>query len=87
MNPMSGGMNPMMGGMTPNMGMQGKFEPRTLQQEQVPGQDECIANRYIPGQGGFQTPNPAFNQPFFSPNQGVGDGQWNPHGAKRSRQE
>ena len=37
MNPMSGGMNPMMGGMTPNMGMQGKFEPRTLQQEQVPG--------------------------------------------------
>lgn len=41
---------------------------------------------YLPGQG-FQAPNPSFNQGFFSPNQGVGDGAWNPHGAKRSRQE
>jgi len=42
----------------------------------------------LPGQGGFQGPNPAFNQGFSFPNQGVGgDGAWNPHGAKRSRQE
>ncbi|KAB8077164.1 hypothetical protein BDV29DRAFT_68505 [Aspergillus leporis] len=39
-------------------------------------------------QGGFQGPSPGFNQNFFPPNQGVGgDGSWNPHGAKRSRQE
>ncbi|PKY07839.1 hypothetical protein P168DRAFT_3248 [Aspergillus campestris IBT 28561] len=42
------------------------------------------ANMAMPG--GFQAPNPGFNQGFF-PNQGVGDGSWNPHGAKRSRQE
>lgn len=37
---------------------------------------------------GFQGPNPAFNQNFFGgANQGSGDGTWNPHGAKRSRQE
>ncbi|KAJ5114765.1 hypothetical protein NUU61_000524 [Penicillium alfredii] len=36
---------------------------------------------------GFQGPNPAFNQGFFNPNQGGGDASWNPHGAKRSRQE
>lgn len=35
---------------------------------------------------GFQGSNPAFNQQFFGGNQG-GDGTWNPHGAKRSRQE
>ncbi|KAI9927926.1 hypothetical protein ASPWEDRAFT_52436 [Aspergillus wentii DTO 134E9] len=45
------------------------------------------ANMGMQGQGGFQAPNPAFNQGFFTPNQGVGDGSWNPHGAKRSRQE
>ncbi|KAJ5692354.1 hypothetical protein N7462_001777 [Penicillium macrosclerotiorum] len=37
---------------------------------------------------GFQGPNPGFNQNFFNANQGGGgDGSWNPHGAKRSRQE
>ncbi|KAI9041392.1 uncharacterized protein KD926_006968 [Aspergillus affinis] len=44
-------------------------------------------NMSMQGKGGFQAPNPAFNQGFFTPNQGVGDGSWNPHGAKRSRQE
>ncbi|KAL4892911.1 hypothetical protein BDV59DRAFT_202271 [Aspergillus ambiguus] len=43
-------------------------------------------NMGMQGTGGFQGPNPGFNQGFF-PNQGVGDGSWNPHGAKRSRQE
>ncbi|KAJ9191106.1 hypothetical protein DTO164E3_1658 [Paecilomyces variotii] len=38
-------------------------------------------------QGGFQTPNGPFNPGFFPQNQGVGDGSWNPHGAKRTRQE
>ncbi|PYH94171.1 hypothetical protein BO71DRAFT_409595 [Aspergillus ellipticus CBS 707.79] len=73
MNPMGGmGMNPMAGGMNPMMGGMG-------------------ANMGMQGdaaQGGFQGPNAAFNQGFFPPNQGVsGDGSWNPHGAKRSRQE
>ncbi|KAF9889788.1 hypothetical protein FE257_006878 [Aspergillus nanangensis] len=43
-------------------------------------------NMGMQGKGGFQGPNPGFNQGFF-PNQGVNDGSWNPHGAKRSRQE
>ncbi|PYI24761.1 hypothetical protein BO99DRAFT_418333 [Aspergillus violaceofuscus CBS 115571] len=43
-------------------------------------------NMGMQGQGGFQGPNPAFNQGFF-PNAQGGDGSWNPHGAKRSRQE
>ncbi|BDD63395.1 hypothetical protein MPDQ_007017 [Monascus purpureus] len=43
-------------------------------------------NMGMQGQGGFQGPNTPFNQGFF-PNQGMGDGAWNPHGAKRSRQE
>ncbi|KAL2868422.1 uncharacterized protein BJX67DRAFT_57272 [Aspergillus lucknowensis] len=38
-------------------------------------------------QGGFQGPNQGFNTGFFPQNQGVGDGSWNPHGTKRSRQE
>ncbi|KAJ5594311.1 uncharacterized protein N7459_000519 [Penicillium hispanicum] len=36
---------------------------------------------------GFQGPNPAFNQGFFNNQGGGGDASWNPHGAKRSRQE
>ncbi|GAQ04748.1 hypothetical protein ALT_2069 [Aspergillus lentulus] len=44
-------------------------------------------NMGMQGTGGFQGPNPAFNQGFFPQNQGVNDGSWNPHGAKRSRQE
>ncbi|KAI9368803.1 hypothetical protein BJX61DRAFT_536940 [Aspergillus egyptiacus] len=39
-------------------------------------------------QGGFQGPTQGFNTGgFFPQNQGVGDGSWNPHGTKRSRQE
>ena len=80
MNPMAGGMNPMMGGMGGNMGMQGEFLDSW----------ECREYRKLisPQGQGFQAPNPAFNQGFFN-NQGAGggDGSWNPHGAKRSRQE
>ncbi|KAI9819223.1 MAG: hypothetical protein M1827_007379 [Pycnora praestabilis] len=42
------------------------------------------------GQGGFQGPTPHFNPAFFNQNQamgGGGDGNWNPHGAKRPRPE
>ncbi len=43
------------------------------------------------GQAGFPTPSPHFNPAFFQhggPQAGnVGDGSWNPHGAKRTRQE
>jgi len=42
------------------------------------------------GQGGFPGPTPHFNPAFFQQGQQVanaGDGNWNPHGAKRTRQE
>ncbi|KAH0565513.1 hypothetical protein GP486_001087 [Trichoglossum hirsutum] len=40
------------------------------------------------GPGGFQGPTPHFNPAFFGPSQnGAGDGNWNPHGAKRPRPE
>ncbi|PWY82193.1 hypothetical protein BO70DRAFT_36320 [Aspergillus heteromorphus CBS 117.55] len=76
MNPMGAmGMNPMGGmGMNP---MSGGMNPMMGQ---------MAGNMGMQGQG-FQGPNAAFNQGFFPPNQGVGDGSWNPHGAKRSRQE
>ncbi|KAL3471289.1 hypothetical protein BJX99DRAFT_263403 [Aspergillus californicus] len=44
-------------------------------------------NMGMQGIGGFQGPNQGFNTGFFPQNQGVGDGSWNPHGTKRSRQE
>lgn len=51
------------------------------------------ANSAIPGQGGFQGSQAHYNPAFFSQQQqgqtagGVGDASWNPHGAKRTRQE
>lgn len=86
MNPMAGGMNPMMGGMGGNMGMQGT-------QLRIPNPSQFFVHvaRYLTmhlsGIGGFQGPNQGFNPGFFPQNQGVGDGSWNPHGTKRSRQE
>ncbi|CAG8898891.1 unnamed protein product [Penicillium egyptiacum] len=71
MNPMAG-MNPMMGGgMASGMG----------------------GNMPMQGQQGFQGPNPGFNQGYYNPNNpnnqasGSDGGSWNPHGAKRSRQD
>ncbi|KAJ5116249.1 hypothetical protein N7456_000597 [Penicillium angulare] len=79
MNPMAGGMgmNPMAGGMGMNP-MAGGMNPMM---------NGMGGNMSMQGQG-FQGPNPAFNQGFFN-NQGGGggDASWNPHGAKRSRQE
>ncbi|KAI9733331.1 MAG: hypothetical protein M1834_003415 [Cirrosporium novae-zelandiae] len=46
-------------------------------------------NMPMQGQGGFSSPSPHFNPAFFSQNTppAAGDGSWNPHGAKRTRQE
>lgn len=44
----------------------------------------------LSGQPGFPGPTPHFNPAFFQQGQQVGnagDGNWNPHGAKRTRQE
>lgn len=70
------GMNPMAGGMGMNP-MAGGMNP--------------MMNMGMQGQG-FQGANPAgFNQGFFNNQGGSGSGgndsSWNPHGAKRSRQE
>ncbi|KAJ5613738.1 hypothetical protein N7528_007392 [Penicillium herquei] len=69
------GMNPMAGGMGMNP-MAGGMNPMM---------GGMGGNMGMQGQG-FQGPNPGFNQGFFN-NQGGGDASWNPHGAKRSRQE
>ncbi|CAI7612187.1 unnamed protein product [Penicillium viridicatum] len=76
MNPMAG-MNPMMGG-----GMGGGMNTG------------MGGNMPMQGQQGFQGPNPGFNnQGYYNPtnlnNQpgGADAGSWNPHGAKRSRQD
>jgi len=37
--------------------------------------------------GGFGGNQPHFNQGFFNQGQASGDGNWNPHGAKRPRPE
>ncbi|KAJ5819883.1 hypothetical protein N7474_005474 [Penicillium riverlandense] len=70
------GMNPMGGmGMNPMAGAMG------------PMMGGMGGNMGMQGQG-FQGPNQGFNQGFYNPNQGGGgDASWNPHGAKRSRQE
>ncbi|KAK2782665.1 hypothetical protein FQN52_000765 [Onygenales sp. PD_12] len=44
-------------------------------------------NMGMQGQGGFQQQNPHFNPAFFGQPHGGNDGAWNPHGAKRTRQE
>lgn len=44
----------------------------------------------LSGQPGFPGPTPHFNPAFFQQGQlagNIGDGNWNPHGAKRTRQE
>ncbi|KAJ5769113.1 RRM domain protein [Penicillium odoratum] len=70
------GMNPMAGGMGMNP-MAGGMNPMM---------GGMGGNMGMQGQG-FQAPNPAFNQGFFNNQGGGGDASWNPHGAKRSRQE
>ena len=83
---MGANMNPMMG-----MGMQGTSisdAKRDLYERfctsAIP--DHALAD-LLSAIGGFQGGNPNFNPGFFQ-NQNMGsDGSWNPHGAKRTRQE
>lgn len=44
-------------------------------------------NPMMANMGGFQGGNTHFNPAFFPQNTAGGDGSWNPHGAKRTRQE
>lgn len=75
---MAGGMPMMggMGGMGMGMGMGGAMNP-------------MMAGMGMQGPGGFQGGNPQFNPAFFNQGQagGPSDSSWNPHGAKRTRQE
>ncbi|KAL1968044.1 hypothetical protein VTN77DRAFT_2173 [Rasamsonia byssochlamydoides] len=73
------------GGMAPNMmGMPGMGPMGGMGMNMGGGMNPMMGNMGMQGQGGFQNPN--FNTGFFPQNQ-VGDGSWNPHGAKRTRQE
>ncbi|KAJ0422173.1 hypothetical protein BJY00DRAFT_98469 [Aspergillus carlsbadensis] len=81
-----GGMGnaPNMMGM-PNMGPMGGMGMNPMSGGMNPMMGGMGGNMGM--QGGFQGPNQGFNTGFFPQNQGVGDGSWNPHGTKRSRQE
>ncbi|ORY19904.1 hypothetical protein BCR34DRAFT_582104 [Clohesyomyces aquaticus] len=76
MGNMGGGMNiPMAGGNM--MGMPGNMMGMGGNMGMMGG---------MGGPGGFGAAQPHFNPAFFNQNQG-GDGNWNPHGAKRPRPE
>lgn len=95
--PMGGNMMGMGGGMMGmggNMGMMGGMGmsrslnyacPKPLSPSQV----VRLANEsaLVGAPGGFGANQPHFNPAFFNQNQGGGDGNWNPHGAKRPRPE
>ncbi|KAL4991502.1 hypothetical protein BDW68DRAFT_184941 [Aspergillus falconensis] len=81
---MAGGPN-MMG--MPNMGPMGGMGMNPMAGGMNPMMGGMGGNMGMQSIGGFQGPNQGFNTGFFPQNQGVGDGSWNPHGTKRSRQE
>ncbi|KAL2000463.1 hypothetical protein VTN02DRAFT_3051 [Thermoascus thermophilus] len=81
-----GGMGPNMMGM-PTMGPMAGMGMNPMGGGMNPMMGGMSGNMGMQGQGGFQNPNAHFNTGFFPQNQGVGDGSWNPHGAKRTRQE
>ncbi|KAL4805542.1 hypothetical protein BDV18DRAFT_141219 [Aspergillus unguis] len=90
-----GGMRGRGGGMAgppnmmgmPNMNPMGGMGMNPMAGGMNPMMGGMAGNMGIQGIGGFQGPNQGFNTGFFPQNQGVGDGSWNPHGTKRSRQE
>ncbi|BCS22867.1 uncharacterized protein APUU_31092S [Aspergillus puulaauensis] len=90
-----GGMRGRGGGMAgapnmmgmPNMGPMGGMGMNPMAGGMNPMMGGMGGNMGMQGIGGFQGPNQGFNPGFFPQNQGVGDGSWNPHGTKRSRQE
>jgi len=80
----SSGMGPNMMSM-PAMGPMGGMGMNAIPGGMNPMMGNMGGNMGMQGQGGFA--NPHFGQGFFPQNQGVGDGSWNPHGVKRTRQE
>ncbi|KAK4865442.1 hypothetical protein LT330_009553 [Penicillium expansum] len=94
-NAMGGGPNMMgMPGMTPPMGGMG-MNPMAGMNPMMGGAmgGGMAGNMPMQGQQGFQGANPGFNQGYYNPNNqtnqasGSDGGSWNPHGAKRSRQD
>ncbi|KAL4924870.1 RNA-binding protein [Aspergillus undulatus] len=71
----------------PNMGPMGGMGMNPMGGGMNPMMGGMGGNMGMQGIGGFQGPNQGFSTGFFPQNQGVGDGSWNPHGTKRSRQE
>ncbi|KAI9778256.1 MAG: hypothetical protein M1839_008280 [Geoglossum umbratile] len=94
-NPMAGGFNgPMMGkypynrGSAPRANIRGGNTANSVMNHLIFQSMQLNPSFSAPGQGGFQAPTPHFNPAFFGHNQnGAGDGNWNPHGAKRPRPE
>ncbi|OJD17529.1 hypothetical protein AJ78_02398 [Emergomyces pasteurianus Ep9510] len=85
--------NPMMpvGGVA-NMGGMGAMGMGGMGMGGMPNQmggmmGGMAGNMGMQAQGGFQNQNPHFNPAFFGQPHGGSDGAWNPHGAKRTRQE
>ncbi|PGH26655.1 hypothetical protein AJ80_01601 [Polytolypa hystricis UAMH7299] len=54
---------------------------------QMGGMMGMPGNMGMQAQTGFQNPNPHFNPAFFNQPHAGNEGAWNPHGAKRTRQE
>ncbi|MCJ1370144.1 hypothetical protein MMC20_001356 [Loxospora ochrophaea] len=91
------GMRGGRGGMSPN-GMMG-MPMGGMGMGAMPGQmggmnmgmPQMGAGIGMPGQASFQNPQAHYNPAFFAQQQGaqggVGESTWNPHGAKRTRQE
>lgn len=72
--------NPMMG--MPMGGMMGGMAGMSM------GMPQMGTGMGMQGQGGFQGSQPHYNPAFFNQQGNVsGDASWNPHGAKRTRQE
>lgn len=74
-------MNAMMG----NMGMPGKDFIQTFPFSTL--DTRAHIDFEAGNQGSFPNQNAHFNPAFFNSQTNGGDGQWNPHGAKRTRQE
>ncbi|KAL1991305.1 hypothetical protein VTN49DRAFT_5297 [Thermomyces lanuginosus] len=81
-----GGMRGGRGGMAPNMMGMGMNPMGGMGMNPMGGgMNPMMGNMGMQGPGGFQNPN--FNSGFFQQQNQGGDGNWNPHGAKRTRQE
>lgn len=85
---MGGGM-PVMGGIG-SMGGMGGMGGMGMGMGMAAGMNPMMGGMGMQGQGGFHTGNAQYNAAFFNQAQAGGSGadlSWNPHGAKRTRQE